>query len=248
MSYQISPTPHATLSSAVTQTVASTTTAYPLAFESTDDIQGLYRRSGTITVDIATPATVSWAGHGLAIGTPIAFTTTGALPTGITAGTIYYIISTGFTANAFQISTTFGGTAVNTSGTQSGVHTCTCISRIYAYESGDYLFTLSAIQSSTSNTASTMDVWFVQGTSTDTANNTGGTNVPKSDTQIANNSTQQQYTLAVSIILDLAKDDFVRLEYRGSNTNQQFLAVAAASSPTRPACPSVILTVNKTGR
>ena len=45
MSYYISPCPHATLSSAVTQTVASTTTAYPVAFENADDIQGMYRQS-----------------------------------------------------------------------------------------------------------------------------------------------------------------------------------------------------------
>jgi hypothetical protein len=78
----------------------------------------------TITVTIASPAVVSWTAHGLVAGTRIVFSTTGALPTGITAGTGYFVISAGLTANAFEFSTTLGGSAVNTSGSQSGTHTC----------------------------------------------------------------------------------------------------------------------------
>ena len=72
---------------------------------------------------IASPGVVSWTAHGLTAGTQIRFQTTGALPTGVTANTTYYVISAGLTANAFQFSSSFGGAAVNTSGTQSGVHT-----------------------------------------------------------------------------------------------------------------------------
>jgi microcystin-dependent protein len=53
------------------------------------------------------------------------FTTTGALPTGISANTLYYVISAGFGANSFEISASRGGSAVNTSGSQSGTHTMT---------------------------------------------------------------------------------------------------------------------------
>lgn len=61
--------------------------------------------------------------HGLHIGSQITFQTTGALPTGITAGTTYFVIAAGFTTTSFQFSTSSGGTAVTTSGTQSGVQT-----------------------------------------------------------------------------------------------------------------------------
>lgn len=81
--------------------------------------------AATITVTIATPAVVTWTGHGLQAGSTVVFTTTGALPTGITAGTRYFVIAAGLTAGAFQISATEGGAAINTSGTQSGVHTGT---------------------------------------------------------------------------------------------------------------------------
>lgn len=81
------------------------------------------QRAATVTMTIAAPVVVSWTAHGLANGRPIIFTTTGALPTGITAGATYYVVSAG--ANSFQIAATVGGASITTSGSQSGTHTCT---------------------------------------------------------------------------------------------------------------------------
>lgn len=80
---------------------------------------------GAVTITIASPAVATLTTHGLTLNDSVKFTTTGALPTGITAGIPYYVISAGLTANEFQISTTLGGSAVNTTGTQSGTHTLT---------------------------------------------------------------------------------------------------------------------------
>lgn len=71
---------------------------------------------------IASPCVVTYASHGLKANDTVYFETTGALPTGLTVNTNYYVISTGLTTNTFQISLTRGGTAINTSGTQSGAH------------------------------------------------------------------------------------------------------------------------------
>ena len=79
--------------------------------------------SATCTITIASPGVITSNGHGFVAGDAVQFTTTGALPTGITAGTTYYVIAAGLTANAFEISTTRFGSVVNTSGSQSGVHT-----------------------------------------------------------------------------------------------------------------------------
>ncbi|OPX88994.1 MAG: hypothetical protein A4E53_01727 [Pelotomaculum sp. PtaB.Bin104] len=76
----------------------------------------------TCTMTIATPAVVTATAHGLSVNDPIKFSTTGVLPAGVSAGIIYYVISTGLTADQFQFSLTAGGAAVNTSGTQSGTH------------------------------------------------------------------------------------------------------------------------------
>jgi len=83
---------------------------------------GIYYWSAQIGVDnlnttitIASPAVLTAV---LRNGTAVVLNTTGALPTGLSAGTVYYVVgSTGTTCN---LSATFGGAAINTSGTQSG--------------------------------------------------------------------------------------------------------------------------------
>lgn len=79
--------------------------------------------NGTVTVTIATPAVFTKLSHGFVAGQALRFTTTGALPTGLVVGTTYYVISAGLTTNDFEVSATVGGSAVNTSGSQSGTHT-----------------------------------------------------------------------------------------------------------------------------
>lgn len=83
----------------------------------------LNRLSTTVTISIASPAVVSFTAHSIPVGTEVTFGTTGALPTGLSTGTNYYVISAGLTPNSFEVSTTPGGSAVNTTGTQSGVQT-----------------------------------------------------------------------------------------------------------------------------
>jgi hypothetical protein len=80
--------------------------------------------SATVTITIATPGVISWASHPFVGGEQVSFKTTGALPTGITAGTIYYVLAAGLVAGtSFRIAATDGGAAINTSGSQSGTHT-----------------------------------------------------------------------------------------------------------------------------
>ena len=90
-------------------------------------------RTATITVTIAAPAVVSWTGHGLSANDKLLFRTTGALPTGLTAETVYYVIAAGLGADVFEISATEGGAAIDTTGTQSGVHTGVSVLDIFAF-------------------------------------------------------------------------------------------------------------------
>ena len=76
---------------------------------------------GTATITIASPAVVTSTVL-YNEGAAIKFSTTGALPTGITAGTTYYVYkASGLTFNLI----TAAGSVVNTSGTQSGTQTIT---------------------------------------------------------------------------------------------------------------------------
>ena len=80
---------------------------------------------GEATITIGTAALVTCIGHGMVTGDLYYFTTTGALPTGLTANTRYYAIYV--SADTFRVATSIANasanTSVTTSGTQSGIHT-----------------------------------------------------------------------------------------------------------------------------
>ena len=94
-------------------------------WDATNDVttRGVNLRSlgGTCTITIASPAVVT-STILYTEGAAISFSTTGALPTGITAGTTYYAYNVnGLTFNLLDSS----GNIVNTSGTQSGTQSIT---------------------------------------------------------------------------------------------------------------------------
>lgn len=99
------------------QTVSRTTYA--------DLFNALVPSQGTVTITIATPGVVSQTGHPFVTGDAVYLTTTGALPTGLTANTLYYVIKVD--ANSYNLATSranaVAGTKIATSGTQSGTHT-----------------------------------------------------------------------------------------------------------------------------
>lgn len=59
------------------------------------------------------------------INDPVTFTTTGALPSGLTVGTTYYILSVNYIAGFITVSTTVGGSAVTVGDDGSGTQTIT---------------------------------------------------------------------------------------------------------------------------
>lgn len=86
-----------------------------------------FAQSG-VTISIANPAVFTLVDHGFTLNDPVSFTTIGSLPTGIVAGTTYWVISAGLTKDTFQVAPANAaggsgeGTAIATSGSQSGVH------------------------------------------------------------------------------------------------------------------------------
>ena len=95
---------------------------------------GEYFRSlatgATATVTSLGGNAITWTAHGLAGNTVVTFTNSGgALPTGLTAGTAYYVVGSTITANTFQVATTIAnaiaGTVVTITGAGTGTHTGT---------------------------------------------------------------------------------------------------------------------------
>ncbi len=85
--------------------------------------------TATVTWTSASPGVCTWTNHGLSEGAPVIFTAGTSTPTGITAGTTYYVSKTGLAASAFSISTSVAnaaaGTNINTSSTGTGTQTGT---------------------------------------------------------------------------------------------------------------------------
>lgn len=80
---------------------------------------------GEFTVTIASPALVTLFAHNLTTGAKIYITTTGSLPTGLSQNVYYYVIYQ--SNNSFNLALTYsdaiGNIPINTSGSQSGIHT-----------------------------------------------------------------------------------------------------------------------------
>lgn len=73
------------------------------------------------SITVASPGVVTKVAHGLLAGDAIKFTA-GTLPTGLSLNTTYYVLSSGLTADDFQVALTAGGTAIVTTGSAgSGV-------------------------------------------------------------------------------------------------------------------------------
>jgi len=94
-----------------------------------NNVYSSWKKKLTITLSITNPCVVAPYSLGITNGTEVKFITTGALPTGITAGTAYYVRTTiintinlyDTAAHAIDTGATTG--RITTSGTQSGVHT-----------------------------------------------------------------------------------------------------------------------------
>ncbi len=77
----------------------------------------------TVTISNASPAVITFgANHNFNPGDIVYFTTTGGLPTGLSASTNYYVLREGITATTFRVSSTFEGVPINTSSAGSGTH------------------------------------------------------------------------------------------------------------------------------
>ena len=73
-----------------------------------------------ITITIAAPGVITLpVGFSFPDGTGITFTSTGALPTGLVVGQVYFVVQS--TGGAFSVSTAIEGSPITTSGGQSGL-------------------------------------------------------------------------------------------------------------------------------
>ena len=106
--------------------------------------------------------------------------------------------------------------------------------KIYVEETGDYLLLFSAVISKSAANAQDAYIWVRK----------NGTDVPNSNTVVTLAGSSADSVVTVSFILDLSAGDYIELVFGGVSSTTQLVYQAAASSPTRPACPGVIATLN----
>lgn len=77
--------------------------------------------SRTCTISVGSPAVITSVDHRLQSGSILYFSSTGTLPTGISANTEYYVTSDGLTNDTFNITAIYGSTTkINTTGVGTG--------------------------------------------------------------------------------------------------------------------------------
>jgi hypothetical protein len=86
---------------------------------------------GAVTITIASPAAIT-SSVNLPNNSSIQLGTTGALPTGLSPNTTYYVINVSGTT--FNLSLTQGGAAINTTGTQSGTQSISLLGDVPLYQ------------------------------------------------------------------------------------------------------------------
>lgn len=93
-------------------------------YNATAGLKALFNRPASkfnfvsVTVDAGTDVFTATA-HGLVAGDTVIFETDGTIPTGVTADSQYYVISSGLTADAFKVSTTLGGSTIDVTNAQT---------------------------------------------------------------------------------------------------------------------------------
>ena len=99
---------------------------------------------------------------------------------------------------------------------------------------GTYLITFSAVgKSAVAN--KTLDIWA----------KIDGTNVARTNTISRFVGAANERIITVTYILSFTAGQRFELFYNSNDTGTVLLATAAQANPTRPACPSIILTINK---
>jgi hypothetical protein len=215
--------------STANQPDGSTTTAYPLLYDTT-------QFSKNVTIEDRT-----------AVFTASIATTTMTV-TAITSGPIYpgmVITGTGVTAGTrivSQLTGTDGSTGtyqVSVSQTvASTTITGTCKSKVRCEIAGTYNIQFSVQFVNTDNNIHDTNIWMRK----------NGVDVPDTNSQFSvpnrHGSIDGHLIGALNLFIDLAADEYIELMWATTNASTTIQYIAAQTGPVRPATPSVILTVS----
>lgn len=108
-------------------------------------------------------------------------------------------------------------------------------SRIYIDIAGTYYIFLSAVVDTTSGTNKRIHMFM----------NVEGTPVARSNTILNIATSSMEQVISVAFYYTFTAGQYFEIMMWGTDTTVEILATGAQANPTRPACPSIILTVHK---
>jgi hypothetical protein len=110
--------------------------------------------------------------------------------------------------------------------------------RMYAEETGDYLVIWSALLNKSSASNAEFDVWV----------KINGQPVANSNTRGHISGSNAETVIAASSIVDLKAGEYFEFAFSSDSNDVRLQYYPAASTPTRPAVPGIIATVNLVGK
>ena len=126
-----------TILKAVKSTLVSaqfTAASLPIQFDGIGILSdGAATANKAVTSISGSPSTFTINGHGLSSGDKVFFSDASSYPLDLVAGQLYYVISSGLTANTFRLSATLGGSAISVGSSWVGDLVC-------RYANGKMLF------------------------------------------------------------------------------------------------------------
>jgi hypothetical protein len=217
------------------QVDGSTTSSYAMRLNTTDYSSGVYVASRTAvftgTINDGTPPGAGTVMNVTAVASGTIYLGMEVTGTGVTAGTRITAFGTGT-----------GGTGTYTVNTSQEVTSTTLTgdlpSKITVDYAGLYNLQFSAQFVNVSVQIHDADVWFRK----------NGTDIPNSNSRFSipnsHGGVDGHLIAALNFYLDMNPGDFVEIMWHVDNSNISLQHLPTATSPTRPATPSVIATMN----
>jgi hypothetical protein len=107
-------------------------------------------------------------------------------------------------------------------------------SKITVAEEGDYFIQFSAQVAKSQSSAAQADIWLKK----------NGVNIARTNSRITLSGNPNEELITLGYILDLKPKDYVQVAFSSADANVKLIAYGALSSPSRPAIPSIIATIN----
>lgn len=111
-------------------------------------------------------------------------------------------------------------------------------SKFTATESGDYFFQFSAQFAKTGSSSAQADIWLRK----------NGQDIPRTNSRVTMQGNPNEVLITLNYILDLDPGDYIQVVFSSADATTSLIADLAGSSPTRPALPSIIATINLIGK